>query len=124
MGTLGRTPGVLLHEFVNGLAQVVDGTLVTGLHRVHHAVAHMVFQDHLAGTLQSGADGCQLDQHFGAVVSVFHHPLYLFQMTDGPGKPVDDSFLIFVDMAVGIGIAIFMDVAMGIRHSVYLLSVA
>ena len=66
----------------------------------------MVLQDHLAGVVQSGADSCQLYQHLGAVVALLHHAFDLVQMADGPGKAVDDSFLIFVNMAVGVGNAV------------------
>ena len=52
------------HEFVDGLAQVVDGGLVPGGDGVHHAVVDVVLQDHLAGIIQGGADGGQLDQDF------------------------------------------------------------
>ena len=72
----------------------------------------MVLEDDLAGIVQSGAHSCQLHQHIGAVVAFFHHPLYLFQVADGPGQPVHHGFLIFVDMAVGMGDAVGMEIGM------------
>ena len=33
----------LLHKFVDGLTQIVNGILVPCGHRVHHTVAHMIF---------------------------------------------------------------------------------
>ena len=35
-----------------------------------------------------------------------YHPLYLFQMADGPGKPIDYRFLILMDMTVRMGDAV------------------
>ncbi len=52
--------------------------------RIHHTVTHVILQDHLAGIIQSRPDSRQLDQHIGAILSVLHHPTYLFQMADGP----------------------------------------
>ena len=70
----------------------------------------MILQDHLAGVVQGGADGSQLDEHLGAVVPLLHHPLDLLQMADGPGQAVNDCLLIFVDMAVGVGDAVGVEV--------------
>lgn len=53
-----------------------------------------------------------MHQHLGAVVALFHHPLYLFQVTDGAGKPVDYGLLIFVDMTVGVGDPVGMEIGM------------
>ena len=41
-----------------------------------------------------------------------HHSLHLFQVTNGTGKAVDHRFLIFVDMAMGVGDA--MGVLIGV----------
>ena len=103
---------VLLHKLVNGLAQVFNGVFVSCCHCVHHAVTHMVLQDHLAGVVQGGTDCSQLDQHFGAVIALLHHGLDLVQMADGPGQAIDDGFLIFVDVAMGVGDAVGVEIGM------------
>ena len=72
----------------------------------------MILQDYLTGVVQSRAYRCQLDQHLGAILALFHHALYLFQVADGPGKAVNDRFLVFVDMAVGMGDAVGMHIGM------------
>ena len=104
--------GRLFHEFVNGLAQVVDCAFIPGGYRIHHAVAHVILQDHLACVIQGRAYSSQLDQNLGTVVALFHHALDFFQMADGPGKPVDHRFLVFVDMAVGMGDAVGVHIGM------------
>ena len=43
-------------------------------------------------------------------MSLLHHSLHLFQMPDGPGQAVDDSLLVLVDMAVGMGNAVGVEV--------------
>ena len=70
----------------------------------------MILQDDLAGVVQCGADGSQLNQHIGAVLTVFHHLAHLLQMPDGPGQTVDDCLLVLVDMAVGVGNAVGVEV--------------
>ena len=102
------------HKFIDGLAQVFNGIQIPGGYRVHHAVAHMVLEDDLAGFVDGGPNGCKLDQDFRAVVAFLHHPLYFFQMADGAGQTVDHGLLIFVDMAVGMGnaLGVFFLVAM------------
>ena len=102
----------LLHKLVDGFAQVFDGFRVSGGDRVHNTVAHMVFQDDLAGVVQRRPDGCQLDEHLGAVISLLHHPAHLFQMTNGACQTVDDGFLVFVDMTVGMGDAVGVEIFM------------
>ena len=92
------------------MAEILDGIRVTGGHGIHHAVAHMVLQYHLAGVVDGASHGCQLDQNLGAVGALLHHPLYLLQMADGPGQTVDDSLLVFVNMAVGMGNAVSMHI--------------
>ena len=72
----------------------------------------MILQDHLARIVQGRTDRRQLDQDFGAVDAVLHHPLHLLQVADGPGQTVDNGLLIFVDMAVGMGQALGMLVDM------------
>ena len=84
---------------------------ITGGYRVHHAVAHMILQDDLAGIVQGGPDGSQLHQDFGAIAALFHHPLYLLQVADGTGQAVDHGFLIFVDMAMAGAVAVHGSVA-------------
>jgi len=93
----------LFHKLIYRLAQVVDGTIVTGGHRVHHTMVDMILQDYLAGIIQRGTDCSQLNQHLGAVIALLHHPLDLLQVTDGTGQAVDHRFLIFVNVAVGMG---------------------
>ena len=119
----GRTGS--FHKLVDGKTQAVNGILVSGLHSVHHAVAHMVFQDDLTGVVQSGADSGQLNQDLGAVVAFLHHPLHLFQVADGPGQTVDHSLLVFVDVTVGVGDAVemLMDVVVMVGHGRHLLSI-
>ena len=105
---------LLFHKLVDGLTQFVNGLFVSGGHGVHHAVAQMILQDHLAGVIQSGADSGQLYQNIGAILSVFYHAFHLFQMTDGPGQTVDDGFLVFMDMTVGMGDAVLMQIGMAV----------
>ncbi len=105
-------PHLSFHEFIDCLTQIVDGVLVTGSYRVYHAVAHVVFQDHLAGVVQGGTYRRQLDENLRAVVTLLHHPLHLFQVTDGAGQPVQHGLLIFVDMAVAVGNAMGVEIGM------------
>lgn len=100
----------LFHKLINGLAQVIDGGLVPGSHGIDHAVAHMVLENDLSRVIQGGTDGGQLNQHLRAVLSFFYHPLDLFQVADGPGEPVENGFLVFVDMAVGVGNAMGVEI--------------
>ena len=100
----------LFHKFIDGLTQIIDGLRISRRHCVHHAVPHVVFQNHLAGVIQGGADSGKLNQHLGAVVALLHHSLHLFQMPDGPGQAVDDSLLVLMDMAVGVGNAVGVEV--------------
>ena len=106
------TPCALFHELIDRLAQVIDGVLVTGGYRVYHAVAHVVFQDHLAGVVQGGTYRRQLDENLRAVVTLLHHPLHLFQVADGAGQPVQHGLLIFVDMAMTVGNAMGVEIGM------------
>ena len=76
-------------------------------------MVHMILKDHFSGVVDGAADSCQLHQNFGAIVSLFHHPLHLFQMTDGPGQTVEHSLLIGVDMAVGVGDTVGVEIAVG-----------
>ena len=94
---------LLFHKFVDGLAKIVDGIFISGCHCIHNAVPHVILQNHLAGIVQSTAYRGQLNQHFRTVVTFFHHPLYLFQMADGPGQTIDNGFLILMDMAMAVG---------------------
>ena len=52
-------------------------------------------------------------------MAVLHHPLDLFQMPDGPGQPVNDGLLVFVDVPVGVGDAVGVEV--GVVVFVFLL---
>ena len=106
---------MLFHKTVNGGAQVVNGIGISGGYGIHHAVAHVVLEDHLAGVVQGGPDGGQLDQHLGAVVALFHHPLHLFQVADGAGQPVDNGFLVLVNMAMAVGHSVGMQIYMAVR---------
>ena len=110
----GQTGNCLLHKFFHSLAQAVDGAFVAQLDGVHHAVADVVVQDHLAGVVDGAADGGQLDQDRGAVIALLHHALDLVQVADGPGQTVDDRLLILVDV----------DVVVNVRHGAGLLSSA
>ena len=107
---LGRY--LLFHEFVDCLAQIVNGVFISSGYRIHHTVAHVVFQDHLAGVIQRGTDSGQLHQDLGAIVAFFYHAFDLFQVADGSGKAVDDGLLIFVDMTVGVGQTVGMHIGM------------
>ena len=69
---------ILFHKFIYRFAQTGDGGFISHRNRVHHAVKDMVLQNHLAGVILRGAYRGKLDQHFGAVVSFLHHPLYFF----------------------------------------------
>ena len=80
----------------------------------------MVLKDHLSGIVQSGADGGQLYQHFGTVFPFLHHALYFLQVADGTGQPVDYGFLVFVDMAVGMGNAVLMQIGMVVIVAVFM----
>ena len=52
---------------------------------LYQAVPQMIFQNHFPGVVQCRTNRCQLNQHISAVLSGFHHPFYLFQMTNCPG---------------------------------------
>ena len=47
-------------------------------------------------------DRRQLHQDLGAVVALLYHSLHLFQVANGPGKAVDDGFLILVHMSMAV----------------------
>ena len=102
----------LFHELVDGGTQVIDGALIACGYRVHHAVAQVVLQNHLAGIIQGGADSCQLNQHFGTVGAFLHHLLHLFQMAQSPGQTVNDGFLVFVDVTMAVGNAVGVEIGM------------
>ena len=103
-------PGIpiLFHEFVDCLAQIVDGILISGSYGIHHTVPHMVFQNDFSGVVQSGTDSGKLNQNFRAVGTFFHHAFDFFQMADGPGQPVDDRFLVLMNVTVAMGNAMVM----------------
>ena len=105
-------PLSLFHELVDGLAKVIHGIRIPGSHRIHHTVAHMVLQNHLARIVQGGTHRRQLHQNFGTVVALLHHPLLLFQMADGTGQTVNYCFLVFVDMSVTVGHAVGVNMQM------------
>ena len=42
-GTVRNAARTLFHKLVNGLAQIVDGLLISGGYRIHHAVTHVIF---------------------------------------------------------------------------------
>ena len=109
---LNKTVCFLFHKLVHCLTQIVDGIFVSGRHRIHHTMAHMVFQDDLARIVQCAAHRRQLDEHLGALVPLLHHPLHLFQMPDGSSQAIDHRFLILVDMTVGMGDAVGVHVGM------------
>lgn len=115
-----ETPAALFHEFIDGFTEIINGLHITYSYRIHDTVAHMVLEDHFAGIFKSGPDGCQLDQHFGTVMTLFHHPLHLFKMTDGPGETVDHRFLVFVDMDMPMGVGMGNVVGMKIGMVVFL----
>ena len=71
----------------------------------------MILQNYLASIVQSRTNGCQLNQNFRAINTVFYHPFHLFQVADGSSQPVNDRFLIFVDMAVGVGDAVGVEIS-------------
>ena len=72
----------------------------------------MILQYHLAGIVQRGAHCRQLHQHLRAIAALLHHPLDLFQMSEGAGETVDYRLLIFVDMPVAVGNAMGMHIGM------------
>ena len=109
MGSYGRF--LLLHKFIDGLAQIIDGVCIAGGNGIHHAVAHMILQDDLAGIIQRGADCCQLDKDFRTILPFFYHPLHLFEMADGPGQTVDYRFLIFMNMSMRMGDTVGMQIS-------------
>ena len=102
----------LLHKLIDGGTQLIDGGGIAGGDSIHHAVAQVILQNHLARIVQRGADSSQLHQHLGTIVAALYHPLDLLEMTDGPGQTVDHCLLIFVDMAVGVGDAVGMHIGM------------
>lgn len=97
------------HKFINGTAKIINGILITFSHRIHHAVAKMILQNHLSGVINGGTNRSQLNQHLRAVVSFLYHPFHLLQMANGPGKPVNDGLLIFVNMTVDMGNSVAME---------------
>ena len=42
----------LFHKFINGVAKVINGVLVAGRNGIYHAVAHVIFQNHLSGVIE------------------------------------------------------------------------
>ena len=100
----------LFNEFIHGVAQVINGVVISGGNCIDHTMPHMIFEDHFAGIVQCRANSSQLHQYFGAVVAFFYHFFYFFQVTQGPGQPIDNGLLIFVNMAVAVGDAMGMQI--------------
>ena len=98
----------LLHKLIDSLAKLIDGGFISGSHRIHHTMAHMILQNDLAGIVQSGANRSQLHQHFGTSATVLYHTTDLFQVAGSPGQTIDHCLLIFVNMAVRMGNAVGM----------------
>lgn len=84
----------LFQEPVDGVVQVYYGLLIPLFDGLHNAVADMVFQDQVAGVVDGGPDGGQLDQDLAAVCIVFDHPFDRLNMPGGFGKAIDDGFLL------------------------------
>lgn len=80
----------LLHELVDGLVHFLHCLGVVFIERFHDAMLQMFLQQQSARTGQGRPDRRELDQHVGAVIAVFDHPLDLLQMPDRAGQPVDD----------------------------------
>ena len=110
---------ISLHIFVDGLAQIIDGIRIACSHGIHHAVAHMILQDHLARVIQRGPNCRQLYQHIRTIVAFFYHPLHFFQVTNRPGQSVNDRFLIFVNMTVAMLNAVSMLMGMFVIHNAF-----
>ena len=110
-----RTSGRSLDEFPDGGAELVDGLLVALLDGVHDAVAQMILEDDLAGVVQRAADSRKLHQHLAAVAAVLDHLPDFFKMADGAGQPVDNGLLVFMDMAVRVGVIVAVAVRVFVR---------
>ena len=100
----------LFHELVNSCAEVINGGLIAGGHRIHHTVAHVILQDHLSCIIQCGAHCRKLNQHLGTVLPAFYHSFDFLQVPDSPGEAVEYRFLIFMNMTVGMGNSVGMHI--------------
>lgn len=72
----------------------------------------MILHDHPAGAVQCRTHRSQLNKYLGTILTVFHHPLHLFQMTDGTGQTVNHRFLILMDMPMGVGNSVGVKIGM------------
>jgi len=90
----------LFHILFDGSAQIVDGLLVALAGGVHNTVLQMILKDDLAGIVDGGAHGGNLNQHLGTVAAFLDHAFYGLQMADGAGEAVQHSLGVFVGMAV------------------------
>ena len=93
----------LLHIFVDGLAEIVDGLLVALLGGVDDAVLEMVLEDDFAGVVDGTAHGGDLDQNLGTVAAFLHHAAHGLQMADGAAEPVEYGLGVLVGMGMAVG---------------------
>ena len=63
-------------------------------------------KDHLARIVNGRLDRRKLNQHLAAIPTALHHALDGFQMADGPGNPVQNSFRILMSMGMGMLVAV------------------
>ena len=104
--------GSLFHVLVDGLAEVVDGLLVTLGGGVHNAVFQMVLQYQLAGVVDGRAHSGALNQHLRAIPALLYHVAHRLQVADSPGEPVQHRFGVFVAVGMAVPVAVML-VVMG-----------
>ena len=74
--------------------------MVPRFHRINNAGINMIFQYDLAGVIKGRFYGGQLNKHLAAIIIPFYHILYLFKVTNGTGKTVNNCPLFLGGMDV------------------------
>ena len=67
-----------------------------------NAVRDVLVNDHFLSAADRRIHCGQLHQNIRAVLVVFHHALYLLQVADDPGQPVDQFFLMLRRMIMSV----------------------
>lgn len=71
----------LFQKPVNGIVEVLDDLIVALPDGFNDALADVVFQDEVAGVVNSGSNGGELDQDLATVGIAFHHAFDGFNVT-------------------------------------------
>lgn len=61
------------------------------LYGIHQTMLYVILENDLTGIVDRGLYRSQLDQHIGAVLTIFYHSLDRLKMSDGTGEAIDHS---------------------------------